>query len=173
VIRVNSDESWDLICGDHRETERGPREPLSGLRAGFGNFFNGYVWALGVHDDWLYAGTYDWSVLMRWAKPSEAPANVARLFELIDPEIVVANEGGSDLWRSHDGENWIPVTRNGFGNIYNFGVRNLVSTPAGLFVGTANVFGPRVAVRSGEDWAYSDNPLGGLEVWLGSKENTR
>ena len=61
-----------------------------------------------------------------------------------------------------------PVTRRGFGNAYNLGIRNLVSTPQGLFVGTANLFGPRVAVRAeGGGWQYEDNPLGGLEVWLG------
>ena len=79
----------------------------------------------------------------------------------------MANEGGADLWRSRDGENWMPVTTRGFGNLYNGGIRNLVSTPYGLFAGTSNLFGPRVAVCHGSDWVYEDNPRGGLEVWLG------
>jgi hypothetical protein len=168
LIRINADDSWDLIVGDVRADDR-KREPLSGLRAGFGNFYNGYIWSFAVHRGWLYAGTYDWSVMLRWSSPREAPPKVARFFELLDPETVIANEGGADLWRSRDGENWLPVTRQGFGNPYNIGIRNLVSTPHGLFVGTGNFFGPRVAVRRGSEWAYADNPRGGLEVWLGNR----
>ncbi len=39
----------------------------------------------------------------------------------------------------------------------------------GLFIGTANPFGPREAKRLGSqwEWTYEDNPRGGLEVWLG------
>lgn len=69
------------------------------------------------------------------------------LLSTIGPEAIVAAEGGTDLWRTADGENWLPVDRRGFGNPYNWGIRNLVSTPRGLFVGTANVFG-----RSGRVW---------------------
>jgi hypothetical protein len=164
LIRINSDDTWDVIIGDHRADQK---QALSGLRSGFGNFFNGYVWCLCVHNGWLYAGTYDWSVMLRWSTLGEAPLNVIRFFKHINPEIIVANDGGADLWRSRDGENWLPVTHQGFGNPYNTGIRNLVSTPYGLFAGTANLFGPRVAVRHGAKWAYEDNPRGGLEVWLG------
>jgi hypothetical protein len=52
-------------------------------------------------------------------------------------------------------------------NSYNYGIRNLVSTEHGLFLGTANPFGPRVAVRRDNGWTYEDNAQGGLEVWLG------
>jgi hypothetical protein len=167
LIRINPDGTWDLIVGDARDVDRKNREPLSGLRSGFGNFFNGYIWSLEAHDGWLYAGTYDWSVMLRWSTLSEAPPKVARFFNLLDPETVIANASGAELWRSRDGENWMPVNRRGFGNPYNVGIRNLVSTPYGLFVGTGNFFGPRVAVRSGSKWGYEDNPRGGLEIWLG------
>ena len=171
VIRINPDDSWDIVTGDVRVMDGHRMEPVSGMRAGFGNFFNGYVWNMGVHDGWIYAGTYDWSVTMRWARLDESPPRARHLFEELGTETVIAQEGGADLWRSRDGDNWLPVTRQGFGNAYNFGIRNIVSTPHGLFVGTANVFGPRVAVR-GEDgaWTYEDNPRGGLEVWLGRHE---
>ncbi len=125
------------------------------------------MWAMGVHDGWLYAGTYDWSVMLRWARLDQAPDRVRRLIASVGTETILNHEGGADLWRTADGDNWLPVTRQGFGNPYNWGIRNLVSTPHGLFVGTANVFGPRVAVRDGDGWAYQDNPDGGLEVWLG------
>jgi hypothetical protein len=110
---------------------------------------------------------------MRWAVLERSPAKVRRLFEILDPEFVVNNEGGADLWRSYDGNNWLPVTRRGFDNPYNLGIRNFESTPIGLFVGTANLFGPRVAIRDGEGWRYVDNPDGGLEVWLGDHGATK
>jgi hypothetical protein len=168
LIRLNSDDSWDVIVGDPRAGQKN-REALSGLRSGFGNFFNGYVWSLGVHDGWLYAGTYDWSIMLRWSTLREAPLRVVQFFRHFDPELFVTNEGGADLWRSQDGENWMPVTRQGFGNPFNAGIRNLVSTPEGLFAGTANMFGPRVAVLHGSEWAYEENPRGGLEIWLGNR----
>jgi hypothetical protein len=168
LIRINPDDTWDLIVGEPREIDGVRREPLSGLAAGFGNFFNGYLWALESHNGWLYAGTNDWSVMLRWSTLSEAPPKVTRFFSLLDPEVMIANASGAELWRSRDGENWMPVTRQGFGNPYNVGIRNIVSTPHGLFAGTANFFGPRVAVRHGSEWVYEDNPRGGLEVWLGS-----
>ena len=168
LIRINRDGSWDLIVGEPRHVDGGRREPLSGLRAGFGNLFNGYVWTLTSHDGWLYAGTWDWSVMLRWTNGSEAPPKVVQFFDHLNPEFMITHASGADLWRSWDGENWMPVTRQGFDNSYNAGIRNLVSTPHGLFVGTANFFGPRVAVRHDSEWVYEDNPRGGLEVWLGN-----
>lgn len=171
LIRINEDDSWDLIVGEPRDTPKGRREPLSMLRSGFGSLFNGYFWTLGVHDDWLYCGTYDWSIMLRWTSMEATTPTVRRMFTILHPEQLIANEGGADFWRTSDGEDWMPVDRRGFDNPYNFGIRNLVSTEKGLFVGMANVFGPRVAVRDGEGWRYEDNPGGGLEVWLGSKGN--
>lgn len=173
ILRVNADDTWDLIVGDRDDSVTPARAPLSGLKSGFGQFFNGYIWAMGVHDGWLYVGSYDWSITLRWAKFNEAPARVRQLMQSIGPETIIAAEGGADLWRSADGENWLPVDRQGFGNPYNWGIRNLVSTPLGLFVGTANVFGPRVAMRNDAGWDYQDNPDGGLEVWLGHRSGVR
>ena len=96
-----------------------------------------------------------------------ATGRLKKLMHMMGTENLIHNEGGADLWRSHDGENWLPVCTRGFGNAYNWGVRNILSTPAGLFIGTANVFGPRVAVHRGDGWEYEDNPRGGLEIWLG------
>lgn len=171
ILRVNPDDSVDVIVGDR--DDYGDREPLSGLTAGFGHFFNGYMWNMAVHDGWLYCGSYDWAITLRWAKFDTAPRRVQQLMEMVGTENLIRAEGGADLWRTADGENWIPVDRRGFGNEYNWGFRNLVSTPKGLFVGTANVFGPKVAERIGPgdteaDWDYTDNPFGGMEVWQGS-----
>jgi hypothetical protein len=180
IIRVHPDDSWDLVVGMQRPTPQGRKFPLSGLGPGFGNFFNGYIWRIREHAGCLYAGTCDWSTLIpfvvsAWAdgnKPQKAPqgelaAMFNRLMQWIGPENLVKFEGGFDLWRTEDGARWTPVTTNGFGNPYNYGVRTMVSTPYGLFLGTANPFGPEIATRTPAGWHYEPNPQGGAEVWWG------
>ena len=164
IIRLNVDGSWDIIVGNARDG----KQPLSGLLAGFNNFFSGYVWRMGVYDGWLYAGTMDWSTILQFTNLKTKPTNGARIIAELGVEDFVRHRGGFELWRTCDGENWLPVTRGGFGNPLNYGCRNIVTTPHGLFIGTANPFGPRLARRVGADWqwSYQDNPLGGLEVWL-------
>jgi nucleoside-diphosphate-sugar epimerase len=81
---------------------------------------------------------------------------------------VARRAGGFEMWRSIDGEHWIPVTTTGFGNPYNYGGRTLVSTREGLLVGTANPFAPETPTRMAGGWQYAPNPGGGAEVWRGS-----
>ena len=171
VIRIWPDDSWDLIVGTARKTPAGRKIPLSSFSPGFGNLFNGYFWSMGVHDGWLYLGTMDSTIWINWLRADAYPKHAQRLVKSVGPENIVANEGGCDLWRSADGENWIPVTRIGFDNSYNLGIRNLVSTPHGLFVAAANPFGPRVAIKRKTKWLYKDNPRGGLEVWRGCQQD--
>jgi hypothetical protein len=105
--------------------------------------------------------------MLPWLLDEHFPSRTQRLFKEVGVENIVKNQSGFELWRTRDGENWLPVDRRGFGTPYNIGIRNLVSTPYGLFAGTANPFGPRVAVKQDGEWVYSDNHRGGLEVWLG------
>ena len=170
LIRIHPDDSWDLIVGDPRDTSEGRKHPLSGFVSGYGNMFNGYFWDMNVHDGWLYLGTMDSTIWVRWLRMDAYPDHANKLINKIGVENILENEAGCDLWRSADGENWIPVTRVGFDNRYNLGVRKIISTPHGLFIATANVFGPRVAVVEDGEWKYVDNPRGGLEIWFGSKE---
>ncbi len=79
---------------------------------------------------------------------------------------------GFDLWRTRDGSNWIPVTHNGFNNPYNYGIRTMVSSPYGLFVGATNPYGPEVAVERVSGWQYEQNPRGGLEIWFGCRNHS-
>jgi hypothetical protein len=167
LIRIHPDDSWDLIIGTTRETPAGRKAPLSGLAAGFGNIFNGYFWSMAEHDGWLYMGTNDSIVWMRFLSIDAYDPNVRRVIEGVGVDRILEMEGGCDLWRSADGENWMPVTRTGFDNVYNLGVRNLASTPCGLFAAMANPFGPRVASPGEGKWGYVDNPRGGLEIWRG------
>lgn len=167
VFRIYADDTWDLVMGQPRMTRYGLKAPSSGLGPGFDNPFAGYIWRMGVHDGVLYVGTYDSSSFMPYANLTP------QMQRVLDPNTVerfLAMRGGCELWRSGDGDDWRPVTRNGFGNRYNFGVRAIVSTPQGLFVGTANPFGPRAAVRTASGWRYEDNPDGGTEIWQGRLE---
>lgn len=168
VFRIYPDGTWDLVMGQPRMTRQGLKAPSSGLGPGFDNPFAGYIWRMGVHEGVLYVGTYDSSSFMPYANVTE------RMQRVLDPTTIerfLAARGGCELWRSGDGDHWAPVTRNGFGNRYNFGVRAIVSTPHGLFVGTANPFGPKVAVRTATGWRYEDNPDGGTEIWQGRPEH--
>ena len=168
VLRLSPDGSYDIICG----TARNGQKPLSGLGAGFGNFFR-----LPVDDgsprNWLYASTMDWSIILKFSKVHEKPSRVARLIAQSGWMTLLYN-GGFELWRTADGVNWVPVSRTGMGNPYNFGGRNLVSTPHGLFVGTLGSFGPKVAVRQSPtawDWVYEPTPRGAWKSGRASAED--
>jgi hypothetical protein len=87
---------------------------------------------------------------------------------------LVDRQAGCDLWRSRDGRDWEFITRDGFGSRYNYGVRRMVSSPHGLFVGTANPFGPEVArPDAAGKWEYAPNPRGGLEIWWSQADTGR
>jgi hypothetical protein len=151
IFRLRPDLTWDLVVGAPRDPDAeilnfncnldeisGLCLPVGGRGLGIGGgppyFIPGsasYVWRLQSHTDGhLYAGTLD---LAGYAGIGTA---------------------GFDLWRSPDGESWSPVSDDGFGNPLNYGLRTMVSTDLGLFVGTANPF--------------NDYSSGGAEVWLGT-----
>ena len=168
VIRIWPDDSWDLLVGQSRVTPEGLKYPLSGYSAGFDNLFSGYVWRMCVHGEYLYAGTFSWANVVPYLPMHAWPEDVVKLMKQWGVEQLTRRYGGFALWRTHDGIHWEPVTRSGFSNKYNWGVRNFASTPHGLFVATANPFGPRVAIREQGEWKYVDNQRGGCEVYLGS-----
>ena len=79
----------------------------------------------------LYLGTWDWSIQLR-----KIP--IIHSFTKF--------ENGFDLMVSEDGVDWRLVTKDGFNDGFNYGVRNFAPSPFGLFVGAAN-------------------PFNGLEIW--------
>lgn len=169
IIRIWPDDSWDLVVGTPRETPDGFKYPLSGLGPGFDNTFAGYMWRLCAHDGWLYMSTFDAAVFLNFAhRPSPSARKLADVYGI---EQLNEVGGGFDLWRTRDGANWEPVTLNGMGNPYNYGGRTMVSTPEGLFLGTANPFGPESPARLASRVVYLENPDGGTEVWLGSADS--
>ncbi len=168
LVRLNCDHTWQVVVGNRRRSSQG--EPLSTYPPGFGNLLNGYFWTMAVHEGWLYLGTFNMAGLMlTWRRLGGLPARQRRLITQVGIDTILRQPGGFELWRSADGENWLPVDRGGLGNRYNIGLRTMVSTPHGLFIGTTNPFGPRLAVKQGSEWVYQDNPRGGLEVWQGLK----
>lgn len=50
------------------------------------------------------------------------------------------NEWGFDLFRTSDGENFEVITRDGFGDKYNYGCSAFLETEEGLYLGTCNPF---------------------------------
>jgi hypothetical protein len=132
VYRINTDDTWDLIVGQSRTLPDGTTvTPLSGLGVGFGWNYNNHMWRQQVFDNRLYIGTFDESTQLRFDNPT-----------LLGPQ------EGFDLYYTEDGVTFTMIDINGFENKFNDGVRSLVSTPYGLFLGTAN------------EWY-------GLEIWQG------
>jgi hypothetical protein len=140
---------------------------------------NGYFWRMAVHEGWLYLGTYKSTVLIPYMKCERWPYDLRRVLDRTGVEEFAQFAGGCELWRTPDGVNWDPVTCTGFENPYNYGIRTLQSSPWGLFVGTANPFGPDIALRDPGNrrgdctWKYHANRNGGLEIWLGTKSGGR
>lgn len=165
LIRLNEDLSWDLIVGDARDTPDGRREPRSGRYAGFDQYFNGYFWRMCEHDGWLYLGTFEWSTVLGYINRSRWPTVMSNLIARVSPQTILEYGSGFDLYRSRDGDNWVPVTTNGMGNPYNMGLRTFASTPYGLFFGTANPWGPRIMPLDGRN-RYVHNPRGGCEIYF-------
>lgn len=125
VIRINPDDTWDLVAGNPRLTDHGWKYPVTGFDGGFGNFFNAHMWQMEVYQDNLFLGTFDSSTTFK-----EIPNNDALL----------ADQMGFDFFRTPNGIDFYPITTTGFGDRFNFGVRSLQATPFGLFLGTANYY---------------------------------
>lgn len=123
LIRINPNDSWEVVVGNPRLTPQGFKFPISGLPDSFGNPWNIHFWRMQEHNGELYLGTNDASVWFR---------NIPGL----DP--FIKDEYGFDLYKTRDGKGWVQLTRNGFGDRFNFGLRTFASTLSGLFLGTVN-----------------------------------
>ncbi len=97
ILRIDPDDSWELVVGEKRDAGNGVPSPLSGIPSGFGNAFNVQFSTMASHDNNLYVGSIDASVLARFIPPL-AP--------------LLSHEFGFDLLRSEEGVYWYPVSRN-------------------------------------------------------------
>jgi hypothetical protein len=162
LIRIAPDDTWEVVAGAPHETPQGIKAPISGMPGGFGNPLAMYVWRMEEHDGCLYAGLNDPTTFLRYSPRSRLDARVACWVDQHGGlEKVMEAEGGFDLWGTPDGVHWTCITRTGFGNPFNNGVRTLKSTPVGLFVGTMNFF------TEAKDSTTGDS-CGGTEIWLGA-----
>lgn len=125
LLRVNPDDTWDLIVGTPRDTPFGYKEPLSSMSSGFDNPLNIHLWRIADYNGVLYVGSMDQSSNHR-TLPVTGP--------VLEPIL------GFDLYASPDGINFSMITRTGFGDKFNTGVRTLVPTAHGLFLGVNNYF---------------------------------
>ncbi|WP_093009688.1 hypothetical protein [Roseivivax halotolerans] len=119
LLRIAADGTWDVVVGTTRISPDGLKVPLSAQGPGFDDPFNAAISALVEHDGALYAGTQNW-----------AP------YAAIHAGEGVPLQGGFQLWRSLDGESWEPVLDEGAGEVTETGIRAMISTEAGLWIGT-------------------------------------
>lgn len=126
LIRLNADDSWDLIVGEPRQTPTGYKAPLSGFGIGFGSWFNGHFWRMATFEGQLHLSTWDWSIGVIGFKNLDKP---------------FASQYGFNFLRTRDGIHWSVLSDVGLGDPYDFGGRTLEVTPAGFFVGTTRPLG--------------------------------
>ncbi len=138
LIRINPDDSWELVVGEPRMTPSGLKKPISGFGNGFGSGFVGHFWQMGVHNGNLYLGLWDWS------------AGIQDYSSLDGWNQAFTSQYGFDLLKTSDGKDWTFVTRTGFGDPKSWGARSFESTPFGLFVGSARQRGGLEIFRSVE-----------------------
>jgi len=122
LIRINPDDTWDLVVGSPRMTSSGFKQPLSGIDHGFDSGFNGHFYTMAAHAGSLYLGTWDWSEILQ-ATPLSG---------------LLRSQFGFDLFKTADGIHWNVLSRTGLGDSFNSAVRTMESTPFGLFVGATN-----------------------------------
>ena len=148
LFRVRADDSWDLLVGAPRFTPDGFKVPLAGMGPGFDDPENSALWSMATHDDTLYVGTH----------------HCGSFHDCLGGKEVIG--GGFQLWSSRDGEAWTAQTMDGFDDRFSTGVRTLVSTPNGLFLGTSTHREVEKiwARRTGGQYQPE---LGGLCIWLG------
>ncbi|GEJ59279.1 hypothetical protein [Anaeromyxobacter diazotrophicus] len=135
--------------------------------SGFGNFFNAYVWSMTVYRDALYIGTFDWVQVARgtlegllgidpnvppppdWGTDGEVQCisydgeaceeSLKGSYQLTLEQLGERlPRDGADLVRIGCDGNVAAETLTGLGNDTNYGIRNMVTDGAALYVGTAN-----------------------------------
>jgi hypothetical protein len=156
ILRVDADDNVEVLVGIDRDpgtpgTNNGA--PLSGMGPGFDYTPNTYSWYTMGHDGWFYVGTYDFAGMLIDIIEDYFGGSVPPEFEPLMEILWGTDElrrGGFDLWRTKDGINWVPVILDGMGDLDNYGIRNMESSPWGFIIGVANA-------------------VDGFEVYIGNK----
>lgn len=130
IIRINPDDSWQLLVGRPRNTPDGPKYPLSGMTGGFDWMLNEHIWRMVEYKGWLYIGTNDLTTLLKKWDIMKTPIIGGILKENM----------GYDLAVTSDGWYYTIIDRSGFGDRLDIGIRTFAATPYGLFFGTSNPY---------------------------------
>ena len=151
ILRVDSDDNVELVVGKARKAgvvDPEPVEPISGIGQGFNHTSNLYTWYMGEYNGWFYVATCDFNNMVKDYIEEFLGGSIPCVLDwLLDRTL---GKTGFDLWRTADGVDWVMVTDTGFGDHDSYGIRNLMATQWGFFVGVANA-------------------VDGFEVWLGKK----
>jgi hypothetical protein len=115
---------------------------------------NQYLWWMAENNGKLYASTFDLRVFLKYMtrtnledigliSPGDDAAwqSIQTLLQAVDT--YNDNPAGFDIYYTSDGVNWTPLTRDGFGDEFNYGGRVLLPSTISstiLYVGTANPF---------------------------------
>lgn len=86
LIRIAPDDSWELIIGPYcprqpPDTPVWTGPPISGWPSGFFNPFNFYCWSMEVKEDYLYLGTFDAGLFLRYLLLLLDSEDIAQLLE--------------------------------------------------------------------------------------------
>jgi hypothetical protein len=162
MIRINADDTWDLVMGTPRmDPVTGQwKYPTSNLDAGFGSTLNDHVWYQDDPNNYLYAGTYN-------------AGSGERNDPVFGPEL--QSSQGGQLYVTPDDWYYTPVTTTGFsspsdpyGGVFDYGIRTMVSTPYGLFLGTANDYYGTEIFRATKGASPPVQPPGRLDIEPGT-----
>jgi hypothetical protein len=143
LIRISLWDTWQLVIGDPRTaaTPWGTRmmTPISGKPSGMGNPLNLYCWSLEVKDGQLYLGTFDLTTMLKLGDSNGQM--LQQLLGLSPAQVTQVYAGaGGDLYSTWNGYCWKTRTLTGFGNQYDYGFRNIVAAPCGLYFGLSDPF---------------------------------
>ncbi len=76
--------------------------------------------------------------------------------------------GAADMWKTPEGNLWLPVTLDGFNNADNYGIRNILSDDS-LYVGTANPFSGLEVLKICPQVPATPEAVVGIEVMAVNK----
>ena len=118
---------------------------------------NLYAWRMGVYNNKLYVTTFDPGVVLDYAENMVSDPVQKQVVRTLIAALKAYNDNpaGFDLYSTANGVDFTPVTRDGFGDKFNYGGRTVRPAENGLYVGTANPF------YGGQVWKVSDVPEGG------------